>query len=1413
MASLARYVLVPILVLLPSRADAQEVAVLPGGQTPRSSEAVRPFQFQSVTGEDGLSQSTVQAIAQDEFGFLWFGTQSGLNRYDGQEMEVYHSSAFDSTSLNYRSVTALHSDHNGSLWVGTLVGLQKMDPATGVLSLPEKPDHEPVRIGGPIHAIASDSQGVLWVASSGGLTRLDPLTGEVTQHTPELEPVTPGVSCQVSVPASRSNVSSVLIRVDGTVWAGTNTGVARVDAGSGLSGVDLRDEDSTPIATGRVTSMVESDSGLWLASLCGVFHLDTTTGIVTTHTIGPDVDESPRQLMHDPFDATVLWLAVANSGLYRLEVDRELSVEYRHVAGAGAVRASDRIQSLAADHSGIIWVGTASSGLVRFDPRQGGFEYIHPGDDEYPDRRFVASVHEDRAGGLWIGTMNPGLLTRIDRDSGRARQFWEHQPLEASSLSPGRINAILEDSGGNFWIGTEIGGLNRLGPSRGNDFRHYRHDPANPRSLATDSLTIIHEDRSGRIWIAFLHYGVLDRYEPASDDFSRFQLGEALRSGSTYALHEDRDGAFWIGNQDLVRFDPQTGTIIDRFLRKPGDPEFFQGASSGILRDANGIVWITSLQTGLSRLDPDTREFKHFTPENSDLPDNELYHVLEDADGYLWISSNHGLSRFDPTTEAFVNYTRGLQSLEFNTFAAYESPRTGEMFFGGVNGVEAFFPTDFRRNTIAPKVFLADLKVANQSVVPSHDEILTDVLARTSEITVSHTDNDLSIDFAALHFKNARENRYAFQLEPYDRDSTRTPIPTATYTNLDPGVYTFRAWAANSDGVWSQPRALQITIRPPWWQWLWLRLVGLGVLLGLVTSGYNWRLRAIKERSEQLRQEVLDRTAEVSEQKDRLQEQATRLVAADAVKSRFFANISHEFRTPLTLTFGPLDDALSGRFTSFEQARPHFERARRNGGRLLRLINQLLDLSRLDAGAQTLQLTRVDLADRLRELAALFDSLAVTRDLDFATHLPEEGFPWVLDGDKIEKVVVNLLSNAFKFTHVGGRVDLSLSTFEEGSAVIVVADTGPGIEAQHLPLLFDRFYQVESQSTRSHEGSGIGLSLVKEFVELHGGSVHVESTVGVGTRFTIKIPTRDPEAVDAHLVERGARDVEVSLDMVPTQPEGRRYPAQETGADPLDEDSALVLVVEDNADMRSYIRAHLETSYVVVEAENGSVGIEMARDLVPDLILSDVMMPVMDGIDFCRVAKTDERTSHIPIILLTARAEVADRIEGFESGADAYMPKPFNAEELGVRIKALIAERTRLQKLFTSVTLQSADQQTDHDVSGLNQRELVFLEKARSVVEAHLDDGQFGVDRFAEELSISRRQLLRKLRALTDESAVSLIRRIRMQRAAELLLESELSIKEIRYAVGFQSGSSFTRTFREAHGMAPTEYALRHEQR
>ena len=857
--------------------------------------------------------------------------------------------------------------------------------------------------------------------------------------------------------------------------------------------------------------------------------------------------------------------------------------------------------------------------------------------------------------------------------------------------------------------------------------------------------------------------GGLNRFDPDTETFTayRHRQGDAssLSHDGVYSLHQGRDGTLWVGT-------------------------------------ANGLNQLQEDATA----DPASISFTRYTDETTNFDGSAVMSILEDEKGMLWLSLLSGkLARFNPETGhvRLFGTRAGIDVGGF--FEGAVRTREGTMYFGGTRGMIAFDPARIQENTQPPGLVLSELWLVNQVVEPGPEAPLQAPLSETTEVVLTHRQNDLSIGFVGLHYADPSGNRYNYRLVNYDLDWRGvTEQRRATYTSLRPGSYTFEVKAANRDGVWTEePVRLSVVILPPWWRTWWAYLsYGLLLVTTIFTADRFQRRRLLNKERQRV---AAERTEEIRLQNERLSE-------IDEMKSRFLANISHEFRTPLTLTFGPLQDFLDRRFPSYEEAKPHFERALRNGRLLLQLFNQLLDLSRIESGTLKLQVRQHDLNRFLSQVIALFESLADSRGMTLHMGSPPGPFLHGFDADMLENALVNLLANAFKFTPDGGTITVHLHREANGQACIEVGDTGAGIAADHLAFLFDRFYQVDATTTR--EGAGIGLALAKELVALHGGMITVESEVGVGTRFTIHLPDvpieaeglEQQEQAAVHQATAGRLSVaEIEMGLVAAEaPQASKAVSAE---------ATIVLLVEDNADMRDYLRGHLKDDFEVVEAEDGKQGLARAYELVPDLVLSDVMMPEMDGLALCKALKQDERTSHIPVVLLTAKADVETRISGFETGADAYFPKPFNAEELNVRVRSLIEQRRALRTKFS----RSGEAITITEVS-LPSQEVAFLEQVQQVVEERLSDTSFGVDGLAEEVGMSQRQLLRKLRALTGETSHEMIWRLRLERAADLLRQKAASVKEVAYAVGFKYEASFSRSFRKVYGVSPSEYADQEEQ-
>jgi len=844
------------------------------------------------------------------------------------------------------------------------------------------------------------------------------------------------------------------------------------------------------------------------------------------------------------------------------------------------------------------------------------------------------------------------------------------------------------------------------------------------------------------------------------------------------------------------------------------------------------ILW-AGTDAGLNRFDPEKEEFIRFNKSNG-MDANTVYCIEEDSRDNLWLSTEKGIIRFTQTSDStgrskLLERSDGIPFDDNFHFKIYKS-RDGKIYIGARmfsgNGYYCFNPDSLRDNDHIPPVVLTGFNVNNEPL--RTDSAITE----KKQIQLRHNQNFFSIKFAALDFIDPEKNRYAYKLEGFDKDWIQPHSRRqAYYTNVPPGDYIFRVKGSNNDGLWNETgTSLKIFIAPPLWRTWWAYMIYAIIFIGLI---YLWRRYDLKRRR-------LKHNLEIE------QVESEKLKELDTMKSRFFANISHEFRTPLTLILGPLENILKK--TTDEETGQELNLMQRQAQRLLKLVNQLLSLSRLEAGKMKLQAREENIAELVSGFVQSFESLAKQKNISLSIDIAEKEIPVYVDVEKFEQVINNLMSNALKFTPEGGNITIAVGsrqlavsknkstvpspqssvhnydsrfTFHvsrftgHGSRVtILISDSGPGIPPDKLPFIFDRFYQVDDSETRSEEGTGIGLALVKQLVELHHGSVTVESEIGKGTTFTVILPLGKD-----YLMDNEVADKNIKSEIGNQKSDIENFKPDKINFDPLSssliprpsslekEAKPLLLIVEDNADLRSYMRKGLEPHYQVIDAVDGKDGLEKALQQIPDLIISDVMMPEMDGNELCRKVKSDIRTSHIPVILLTAKASRESKMEGLQTGADDFITKPFDQEELLVRIKNLIDQRNKLKELFSGTSGQ------ERIISGVNlpeehlgELDTKFLKKAVQVVEEHLSDFDFTVEEFGQEMAVSRVQLHRKFKALTALSASELIRTIRLEHAADLLRKGSGNVTEVAYEVGFNNLSWFARCFQERYNVPPSEY-------
>ncbi len=1350
--------------------------------------------FKHITSDNGLSQNFISAILQDSKGFMWFGTKDGLNRFDGYSFVVYQHNPFDTTTISDNFITSLFEDSRGYIWVGTLKGgLNCFERETETFHhIRYRSSISKTINTGEINSIVEDSKGNIWIGTRG--------EGVFKLSFDRKNSFDIAYKQFVSQPAKANSLSSNIVSTlffdsKGVLWVSTLNGLDKFNI-ENEKFTQFQIKTRNPKAPANyfdktVYSIIESRDGeLWLGTLSGLVKFDRQTGNYKLFPHHYDVFRygwgSIMQIVEDNFEK--LWLATPGE-LMRFD---PISLSYDYFKNDPFNQQSisyNSISSLYLDRTGILWVGTAGMGINLYDPKVNRFSTLVIKSD--PSSRMtgfsVRSVLQESNDIVWVST---DVLYRWNRRTGESKSYEtdSNRPDDFGNTGPW---SIIKSHDGKIWMATTEG-VYSYDPSN-EKIRQYKFNLADTSGLPQKEVYAVFEDHKKDIWVATENF-FCRLINVDKGIFQNFQYQESLPYNQRVrpVLYQDSKERFWLGTRNgLLLFD----LLKKSFYSYKNDPAKPNSLNNDFINSIcpdpfkpDKILWLGTSGGGLNRFNIEEGTFTHFT-ENEGLPNNVVYGILPDGKGNLWLSTNKGLSKLNPQDNSIRNYdvNDGLQSNEFNTGAYYRS-KNGEMFFGGIKGLNYFYPAEIKDNPNVPKIVLTNLKLKDHNVSnKSNDSILQKAISETDKIVLSYNDDVITFEFAALDYSAPVKNRYAYKLENFNKDWIYSgSIRSATYTHLPPGEYIFRVKGSNNDGVWNEKGiALTLIITPPWWSTWWSYILyGILILSGLYLIRH-YELNRLNLKN-QLKLEKVETDT---------------LRNLDHLKSNFFANLSHEFRTPLTLILGQVESVMSSNIENKEKGK--LQVANRNARRLLNLINQLLDLSKLEAGSMELNADQHNIVSFLKSLFYSFESIAETQKIRLKFESALENIPVVFDPDKMEKVFYNLVANAFKYTSAQGEIKVSIKIIESKLVEICVKDTGMGIPANRLLHIFNRFYQVDSSITREHEGTGIGLALTKELVELHKGKITVTSKEGEGTEFIINLPLGDLKDEKEKLIDLSedtfSKEYALTKDDVT---EANTIPNNEYPVSNIQQE--IVLIVEDNSDVRAYMREQLEKDYQIIEACDGKQGFLSAQNEIPDVIITDVMMPVKDGYQFCREIRKDEKTSHIPIIMLTAKAGLDDKIEGLETGIDAYLTKPFSAKELYATVKNLIFQRKQLRKRFSSATIIKPS-----DVSPVT-ADQEFLQKVIKIIEKHYEDEQFGIDKLAIEINMSISQLNRKLNALLDQPPGKLIRSLRLQRAADLLKQNSGSVAEVCYKVGFNDQAYFSRAFKKQFGCSPSDYKKTH---
>ncbi|MDQ6904423.1 MAG: ATP-binding protein, partial [Bacteroidota bacterium] len=1101
----------------------------------------------------------------------------------------------------------------------------------------------------------------------------------------------------------------------------------------------------------------------------------------------------------------LIWLATDHGGINILD-KKDFTIKYflNNEEDNYSV-AQNSINSMYKDNSGIMWIGTFKKGISYFNKSIIKFPlYRHkltdPNSLSYNDvNRFV----EDEKGNIWIGTNGGGLLY-FDRKSNKFIKY-QHNPFDKNSLSSDVIVSLCLDSEHTLWIGTYFGGLDHFDGKR---FTHYVHDDKNPASIADNAIWSIMEDSDKRLWLGTFSSG-LDRYERNTNSFTHYKATGFHSVHSKYVgdLLQAKNGDIWIATSNGVDvFDPKKNDFIHYFHHdtSAAASSLSNDNTIALLQDSRGLIWIAT-RDGLNYYDAANGKFGTLHKQDG-LADNIVLSIVEDKEHNLWAGTPNGLSNVIINKDArsgklsfqFRNYnqTDGLQGKEFNEYAAY-CTRSGDIFFGGPNGFNLFSPEQINNSNFDPQLVITDLQMFNKSVNVGErfgrHMILPQSISVTKEITLKYNENIFSIEFAALNFFNIGKLKYAYTLSGFNNEWFIADDKThkATYTNLDPGTYLFKVRTINDDGtLGNDGTSLKITILPPLWRTNYAYILYALLIAAIIFISRKMILRRAKRRF-----------AIEHERKE-----AQRIHALDLMKIKFFTNVSHELRTPLSLILTPLDKIIKNEAAPLQKQQFHV--IRRNAQRLLHLVNQLLDFRKMEMREIRIEPTKGNIVEFIREISYSFNDLAAKNHIAFSFNSTIDKFFTEFDHDKIERMLFNLLSNAFKFTHGDGEVSVEINgerKMEETTIIeIKVSDSGIGIPLEKQEKIFERFFQNDIPENMVNQGSGIGLAITKEFVKLHNGSISVKSEVNVGSCFTLLLPFKELELNDSDNITENQADLDSSSLQESEIAEEDTYETQEIVDETNQKQKAAqkqtVLLVEDNEELRFYLKENLGQYFNIIEAGDGKIGWQKTLSAHPDIIVSDISMPEMNGIDLCRKIKNDKRTSFIPIILLTALAGEEQELKGLKTGASDYMTKPFNFEILLSKMNNILAQQQSAKNAYKKLVNANP---SDLHVDSPDEK---FMHHAIEIIEKNISNPGFSVEELSRGMYISRVGLYKKMLALSGKSPLEFIRFLRLQRAMQLLEKSNLTISEIAYEVGFNDPKYFSKFFKATFNILPSAY-------
>jgi ligand-binding sensor domain-containing protein/signal transduction histidine kinase/CheY-like chemotaxis protein/AraC-like DNA-binding protein len=1369
---------------------------------------------------EGLSQSTVRCVFQDNKGFMWFGTKDGLNRYDGYKFIVFKKNPANENSLGSNDIKAITDDKDGNLWIATWEGgLNLYNPKLDMFTHYQQKANQANSISSNfIEAVCRDSNDDIWIGTADqGLDLLNRKTNTFAHYSSK-----PGNTKSLT----GNSISAIFEDSRKNIWVGTTSGLNMLDKKSGMFKQYTHQAGNAESISDNNIKFIFEDGRhtIWVGTYAGGLNkLDQASGKFKVYTRENSTISSNALLTMGQDIRDNLWIGTENGGLNIFDPIKEKFIQYTHTDNNATSISSNTINAIVKDLKGNIWIGTLNGGINLIKRDADNFTYYkHEPNKNSLSNNTVNSFYEDSKENLWIGT-DGGGLNLFDRKRGNFTN-WLHNSNNPNSLTSDYVISVTEDARGLIWAGTWGGGISVYNPVA-KQFKTYKHNPANPGSLNTNYAFYIFRDSQKRIWVGN-YGGGLDLYNYQSDSFKHYVHSDAdprsISNNNLLSINEDHEGNILVctdgGGFDILN--PATGKF-SIYKNKGVHNSLSNNSVSSVFEDEDHYLWIGT-NDGLNKLDRKNSTIQKFYVTNG-LPSNLVTSITGDHNHNLWIATTRGLSKLNLKTGQFKNYTiaDGLQSNEFKQ-AKFLS-KTGQIYLGGVNGFNEFYPDHISSIAFDPPLLFTDFQIFNQEVPVAQgknsDSPLKASIAYENEITLTYKQSVITIDFASLNYVNKEKKQYSYILEGFDRQWHNLGLKNnVTYTNLDPGSYTLKVKGLNNEGIYSGKMAvITITVTPPFWKTWWFYTCLVLVIAGSIVFIFYRRVASIRMRNRILEAEVEKRTLELKLQNVKLEEYnkevlhksdqildqqkqivyqnhelektINELEVSNKTKDRFFSILAHDLRNPIAAISG-ISENLKIQLPTLNKTAlsKYISHISTSASSVLDLLVNLLEWARTQNQNLTCFPAHLSLYDLVIKNEQLMDQQMRNKNIYFKMDIDTTHIIYA-DKDMIDTVIRNILSNCIKFTPEYGQIRIEAEELES-EVKIIFHDTGIGMTEEQIENIFSIEKQVLSVGSAGEKGTGLGLMITKEFVEANNGSIIINSLVNEGSTFIIRLPKGILAMSPAMPVKNGKTSgtpenyfQDVFADSKVAKIKGKR-----------------ILFVDDNKEIRAYLTLMLAPAFVILEAENGEEGIKSAIRFQPDLIISDMIMPVMSGLDLCKAIKKNELTSHIPIILLTSQTNHESQLSGYEAGADAYLMKPLSQPILFQVIYNLIMTQIRTRSKFASSDEVYPDEVT------YNKTDKEFLDKVIAYIEANLADTELDSRRIGEITNMSRTVLYAKFKMLTGQGVHDFIRSIRVKKGLQLLLEGRYNINQISYEVGFNTPSYFSKSFIKQFGIPPKEY-------